>query len=164
MLKNNIDFDKFRLDGSKIPCGIIVFKFDGNRLEIIHATDRFFSLMGYSRSEYLSLHISGSGSRITGEAFTAKLKEAVSNNNKAGDEFAFEYIAADKSGESKWLKAEGEINENAGGILTVTCAITDITSCKPDVKEWVKLTTTASLSADMLFDLDMKTETIVFRK
>lgn len=164
LLNNNIDFDKFRLDGSKIPCGIILFRFDGNRLEIIHATDRFFSLMGYSRSEYLSLHISGSGSRITGEAFTAKLKEAVRNNNKAGDCFDFEYIAADKSGESKWLKAEGEINENAGGILTVTCAVTDITSCKPDLKEWVKLTTTASLSADMLFDFDMKTETVVFSK
>lgn len=164
LLKNNIDFDKFRLEGGKIPCGIIVFRYDGNRLEIIHASDRFFELMEYTKAEYLSLHLSGSGSKITGEAFVKKLKETLSADNKAGAFFSFEYLAPDKDGNSRWLKAEGQINDNSGGIYTITCAVIDVTSCKPDVKEWVKLTTVASLSADLLFDLDMKTETIVFSK
>lgn len=125
-LTRQTGFLKSLLDSSLI--GLIQYQ-DGKRAKFIYSNDMAFSIIGYTREEYLAKH----GSYM----FTLISKEDEEKVNKINDSLIlngksviYEFRVHNKAGDTIWLLANARRCINQNGINVIQAEFMDVTSIK----------------------------------
>lgn len=145
--------------------GIVRFFYNGDKIKFLYLSKRFYEMFGVTEEEYLQ----GKFNEIGLSRFFDVQKEVVKKNldkalyeNQYGIE---EYLLRKNDGSDLWLQVCGAVvSRNANGIVC-QCIANDVTKLKTTIlaleKERERLDIIANISADALFQYDIKTKTLI---
>lgn len=128
-----------------------------------YVSDGLCSMLGYTRDEFMEM----SGGTAVGAVYPPDLEAALASVAVCfakGPEYRAEYRIRKKDGSLIWVQDSGCKVQNADGRTTINSIISDISELKETMNrlkiEQERYETVAELSADIIFEYDIKTDVL----
>lgn len=162
MIEEKVNQNIENIDIAKLNCGLAILHYDGMYVTCISASDKFYSLFGFSKSEYINLAENKYGFKVCfPEGLIAKktVFDKYVNNEKY---FDMEINAYAKNGNLIWLKFNFTVVEKRNNEYLLNAVAVDVTNEKaPKYSEREKLLAVVSLSADNMFEYDIENDIFI---
>lgn len=150
-----------------IPGGILRLSYDGVDVKTEYVSDRLAALMGYEKNMlYTPLKEMEKEGIIFSEKDIKRIKKALGEVLYYGEEHQSEYKLRKQNGEKVWVELRGSIVSRTETSVTVQYTVIDVTQLSKAraqaQQEKDRLAVIVSLTADLIFEYDIKTDTMYY--
>ncbi len=118
---------------TNVPCAAVSFRYSNSDVKLIWANDKYFSLLGYTKAEYLELIPNDSGFRILEREYSAYIVDKVTDLVKNCSDFTIDIDVVTVNGEKLPVSVEVSA-ERDGEDYIFNCLLRTVTDAKKSSK------------------------------
>ena len=114
---------------TNVPCAAVSFRYSHSDVKLIWANEKYFSLLGYTKAEYLELIPNDSGFRILEREYSAYIVDKVTDLVKNCSDFTIDVDVVTANGEKLPVSAEISV-EKDGDDYIFNCLLRTVSDAK----------------------------------
>lgn len=149
------------------PAGTVAFHFDGEKMSVVYATDKYFDIFMCTRAEYIAIPANQYGLRMIDESasksFIAEINDELGKNSN----ISINIFPTLKNGQALTVNYAINPVRNEDGTYTLYCSTLDISKYHTgksavDSDEYRRMCAISSISADIIYEYDFNDKTMSF--